>query len=144
MNQRLSDTPEGEASSSQDSFASKPRKPTRRKKDASSETPHADEQTARSEPSASIEASPAKSSAKRPRAKSAKSATGAKRRKTMNNEPVADLTTQGFSAVEIERLLEVSARAALSTEARESEAVMNRLRFTRWLVERGVINEFAV
>jgi hypothetical protein len=141
MNQRLSDTPEGEASSSQDSLAPKPRKPARRKKDASSETPHAEEQTARSEPSASIEASPAKSSAKRPRAKSA---TGAKRRKTMNNEPVADLTTQGFSAVEIERLLEVSARAALSTEARESEAVMNRLRFTRWLVERGVINEFAV
>jgi hypothetical protein len=31
-----------------------------------------------------------------------------------------------------------------STEARESEAVMNRLRFTRWLVERGLINEFAV
>jgi hypothetical protein len=56
----------------------------------------------------------------------------------------AGLAAQGFSEGEAARLLEVSARAAYSTEARESEAVMNRLRFTRWLIERGVINEFAV
>ena len=58
--------------------------------------------------------------------------------------PEIKIGAQGFSEREAARLLEVSARAAYSTEARESEAVLNRLRFTRWLVERGLINEFAV
>ena len=39
---------------------------------------------------------------------------------------------------------DVSPAIVARAEARESEAVMNRLRFTRWLIERGLINEFAV
>jgi hypothetical protein len=62
----------------------------------------------------------------------------------MDEGPLAGLAAQGFSEGEAARLLEVSERAAYSAEARESEAVMNRLRFTRWLIERGLINEFAV
>jgi hypothetical protein len=94
--------------------------------------------SARKRASGSAERSPAKPAARKPRA------TNAKRRESVQEESFAGLAAQGFSEGEAARLLEVSERALYSTEARESEAVMNRLRFTRWLVERGLINEFAV
>ena len=56
---------------------------------------------------------------------------------------VAELEAQGFTADEAIRLVHVSGRVATSREAREAEATLRRLRFTRWLVERGVLDEFS-
>lgn len=56
---------------------------------------------------------------------------------------VAELEAQGFTADEAARLIDVSGRVATSHEAREAEATLRRLRFTRWLVERGVLDEFS-
>jgi hypothetical protein len=120
MDQRLSDTPEDEAARAQKK-APAPKQPRTRKR-----------------ASGSAESPSSKPTAKRPRS------TNAKRRESASEESLAGLAAQGFSEGEATRLLEVSERAAFSSEARESEAVMNRLRFTRWLVERGLINEFAV
>lgn len=53
------------------------------------------------------------------------------------------LESQGFTADEAVRLIHVSDRLAHSREARESEATLRRLRFTRWLIEHGVLNEFS-
>jgi hypothetical protein len=137
MDQRLSDTPEDEAARAKKPKAQAP-KQARTRKSASSDASDAPKPRAQKRASGSAESSPAKPAARKPRA------TNAKRRESAHEEPLAGLEAQGFSEGEAARLLEVSARAAYSTEARESEAVMNRLRFTRWLVERGLINEFAV
>lgn len=56
---------------------------------------------------------------------------------------VAELEAQGFTADEAIRLVHVSDRVATSREAREAEATLRRLRFTRWLVERGMLDEFS-
>ncbi|MGH2517757.1 MAG: hypothetical protein ACRDHP_19085 [Ktedonobacterales bacterium] len=56
---------------------------------------------------------------------------------------VAELEAQGFTADEAVRLVSVSGRVATSREAREAEATLRRLRFTRWLIERGVLDEFS-
>lgn len=56
---------------------------------------------------------------------------------------VAELEAQGFTADEAIRLVHVSGRVATSREAREAEATLRRLRFTRWLIERGVLDEFS-
>jgi len=138
MDQRLSDTPEDEAARDRDASAKQPPRSARTRKSAASETSRTAKPSARKKTGGSAAGSAAKSAAKKPRA------TNAKRRASAPEESLAGLAAQGFSEGEAERLLEVSARVAYSTEARESEAVMNRLRFTRWLIERGVINEFAV
>lgn len=54
-----------------------------------------------------------------------------------------ELEAQGFTADEAVRIIHVSDRAATSREAREAEATLRRLRFTRWLIERGVLDEFS-
>ena len=139
MDRRLSDTPEDEAAQER-----KP-KQSRTRKSVSGASSGATKPGARKKASGSVEGSTAKPVvkpvAKKPRTTSANSA---KRRASARKDSLAGLAAQGFSEGEAARLLEVSARAAYSTEARESEAVMNRLRFTRWLIERGVIDEFAV
>ena len=56
---------------------------------------------------------------------------------------VRDLEAQGFTSDEAIRLIHVSDRMAVSGEAREAEAVLRRLRFTRWLIERGMLDEFS-
>ena len=56
---------------------------------------------------------------------------------------VAELEAQGFTTDEAVRLLHVSGRVATSHEAREAEATLRRLRFTRWLIERGMLDEFS-
>jgi hypothetical protein len=56
---------------------------------------------------------------------------------------VDELEAQGFTHDEAIRLLHVSDRAATSGEALEAEATMRRLRFTRWLVERGMLDEWS-
>jgi hypothetical protein len=53
------------------------------------------------------------------------------------------LATQGFTTDEVLRLIRFSGRLAHSHEARESEATLRRLRFTRWLIEHGVLDEFS-
>src|SRR5215470_6704741 len=53
---------------------------------------------------------------------------------------VDELEAQGFTRDEAIRLLDVSDRAANSGEVLEAEAMMRRLRFTRWLVERGLLD----
>ncbi|HLZ25296.1 MAG TPA: hypothetical protein VKQ30_24510 [Ktedonobacterales bacterium] len=58
-------------------------------------------------------------------------------------DAVAELEAQGFTADEAIRLVHVSGRVATSREAREAEATLRRLRFTRWLVERGMLDEFS-
>jgi hypothetical protein len=53
------------------------------------------------------------------------------------------LEAQGFTPDEAARLIYISDRLANSREAQEAEAVMRRLRFHRWLVERGLLDEFS-
>ncbi|MGH2484671.1 MAG: hypothetical protein ACRDHE_01535 [Ktedonobacterales bacterium] len=54
-----------------------------------------------------------------------------------------DLEAQGFTEDEAVRLIHVSDRLKTSREAREAEAVLRRLRFTRWLIQQGVLDEFS-
>jgi hypothetical protein len=142
MDQRLSDTPEDEAARAQRETGEQTPKQARTRKSESTGASRTPKSSARKKASDAAENSTAKLGAKpvvkKPRA------TSAKRRQRVREEPLAGLAAQGFSEGEAARLLEVSERAASSAEARESEAVMNRLRFTRWLIERGVINEFVV
>lgn len=53
-----------------------------------------------------------------------------------------ELKAQGFTADEAIRLIHVSDRLANGREARESQTTLRRLRFTRWLIEHGVLDEF--
>lgn len=53
-----------------------------------------------------------------------------------------ELTAQGFTADEAIRLIHVSDRLANGHEARESQTTLRRLRFTRWLIEHGMLDEF--
>jgi hypothetical protein len=54
-----------------------------------------------------------------------------------------ELEAQGFTPDEAQRLLYISDRLSSSREAREAEATLRRLRFTRWLIEHGVLDEFS-
>jgi hypothetical protein len=54
-----------------------------------------------------------------------------------------DLERQGFSADEVSRLVLVSKRQEDSAESRFQEAALRRLRFTRWLVEHGRLDEWS-
>ena len=56
---------------------------------------------------------------------------------------VHTLEAQGFTEDEAIRLIHVSDRLKTSREARESEAVLRRLRFTRWLIQQGMLDEFS-
>lgn len=55
----------------------------------------------------------------------------------------ADLEARGFTPDEVRKLVLISARDAGSEEERAAEAQLRRLRFTRWLVERGVLDEWS-
>jgi len=54
-----------------------------------------------------------------------------------------ELEAQGFTEDEALRLITISGRLASSREARESQATLRRLRFTRWLIDRGILDEFS-
>jgi hypothetical protein len=54
-----------------------------------------------------------------------------------------ELVAQGFTTDEAARIVDLSSRLGTSREARDAEASLRRLRFTRWLVERGVLDEFS-
>ena len=54
-----------------------------------------------------------------------------------------ELVAQGFTTDEAARIVDLSTRLGTSREARDAEASLRRLRFTRWLVERGVLDEFS-
>src|SRR5690242_2179023 len=56
---------------------------------------------------------------------------------------LGELEQRGFTTDEAIRLVHASARIATSKEAREAQATLRRLRFTRWLVEQGMLNEFS-
>lgn len=56
---------------------------------------------------------------------------------------VGELEQRGFTPDEAIRLVHISARLATSKEAREAQATLRRLRFTRWLVEQGMLDEFS-
>lgn len=53
------------------------------------------------------------------------------------------LQAQGFTVDEAQRLIDISKRLETSAEARESEASLRRLRFTQWLIEHGILDEFS-
>lgn len=55
---------------------------------------------------------------------------------------IAGLEARGFSATEVASLLDVTQRVANSSEVREEQAIMRRLRFQRWLIEHGRLNEY--
>ncbi len=57
-------------------------------------------------------------------------------------DEMTKLAREGFTPDEVKRLLSMSERVAHSSEALESEAVLRRLRFTRWMVEQGLLSEF--
>lgn len=52
---------------------------------------------------------------------------------------VTELESKGFSEVEALRLIDISKRLERSAEAR----LARQLRFTRWLVEQGILDEFS-
>lgn len=54
-----------------------------------------------------------------------------------------ELEARGFSADEASRIVFLSERLADSHEARDAEATLRRLRFTRWLVEHGMLDEWS-
>ena len=56
---------------------------------------------------------------------------------------MSELEAQGFTADEALRLIDISRRLESSAEARESQAELKRLRFTQWLIERGILDEFS-
>ncbi len=56
---------------------------------------------------------------------------------------VHDLEERGFTEDEARRLIDISDRITQSAEVREAEATMRRLRFTRWLVEHGMLDEWS-
>ena len=58
------------------------------------------------------------------------------------DEALIKLEAQGFTEAEAMRLLGVSDRDTHSKEAIESQETLRRLRFTRWLVERGLLSEY--
>lgn len=55
-----------------------------------------------------------------------------------------ELEAQGFSPDEAQRLIDMSKRLESSAEARASQAELKRLRFTQWLIEHGILDEFSV
>ncbi len=58
------------------------------------------------------------------------------------DEALVKLEEQGFSEDEALRLLGVSDRQSHSKEAIEAQETLRRLKFTRWLVERGLLSEY--
>ncbi|HEV2236939.1 MAG TPA: hypothetical protein VGR57_09800 [Ktedonobacterales bacterium] len=54
-----------------------------------------------------------------------------------------DLERQGFTTDEVRRLVLVSKRQEGSAESRFEEAAMRRMRFTRWLIEHGRLDEWS-
>jgi hypothetical protein len=54
-----------------------------------------------------------------------------------------ELRAQGFTEDEAARIIDLSTRLSSSREAREAEAALRRLRFTRWLIQHGVLDEFS-
>ena len=61
---------------------------------------------------------------------------------TTPDEALVKLEAQGFTESEALRLLGVSDRDTHSKEAIESQETLRRLKFTRWLVERGLLSEY--
>jgi hypothetical protein len=62
---------------------------------------------------------------------------------TESGSELVELAEKGFTADEAIRLSHVSQRAAMSREAQEAEETLRRLRFTRWLIEHGMLDEFS-
>jgi len=58
-------------------------------------------------------------------------------------ETLESLESQGFTREEAERLVQVSDQLSRSGEAAEAEATMRRLRFTKWLVDTGILSDSA-
>jgi hypothetical protein len=54
-----------------------------------------------------------------------------------------DLESQGFTPDEVRRLMLISDQLARSQESQDAEAELRRLRFARWLIERGVLDEWS-
>src|SRR5579872_2550346 len=55
----------------------------------------------------------------------------------------SDLEARGFTADEVQRLVVVSDRQAQSDESQVAEATLRRLRFTRWLIDHGMLDEWS-
>ncbi len=60
------------------------------------------------------------------------------------DDTVHTLEDQGFTEDEAMRLIAVTGRLEDSDEARETAATLARLRFTRWLVEQGKLDEWSI
>lgn len=60
-----------------------------------------------------------------------------------SDSDLRELEARGFSADEATRIVDLTERLANSREARDAEATLRRLRFTRWLVEHGVLDEWS-
>jgi hypothetical protein len=56
---------------------------------------------------------------------------------------VHELEAQGFTTDEALGLIHVSENLSSSREARDAEATLRRLRFTRWLIAHGILDEFS-
>ncbi len=67
---------------------------------------------------------------------------GSDGREHESDNGLRELEAQGFSTDEASRIVYLTERLADSREARDAEATLRRLRFTRWLVEHGVLDEW--
>lgn len=61
-----------------------------------------------------------------------------------SDDTLHTLEDQGFSEDEALRLIAVTGRLEDSDEAHEAAVTLRRLRFTRWLVEQGKLDEWSV
>lgn len=56
---------------------------------------------------------------------------------------VEALEAQGFTSDEVASLMGLTVKIANSNEVREEQAIIRRLRFQRWLIEHGRLDEYA-
>jgi hypothetical protein len=99
-----------------------------------------------SQPTPADEASATSERAARPTRRKSSRARKSQAKEQTPLEPgraLQDLEARGFTEDEARRLIDISDRSAQSAEAREAEATLRRLMFTRWLVEHGRLDEWS-
>jgi hypothetical protein len=113
-------------------------------RDQSSSRHPVQEDVAQADGTADRDEKPARTGRKPRKSRARARAGGAKAdQQDASSGDVDELEAQGFTHDEAIHLIHVSDRLANSREAREAEAAMRRLRFTRWLVERGLLDEWS-
>ncbi len=62
---------------------------------------------------------------------------------SQHDSEVRALVAKGLTPYEASRVIHTADKFATSQEVREGQATLRRLRFTRWLVEHGMLDEWS-